>query len=70
MTRYAIYLPVDNEFLKVNDEYYFDLENALEHLEDYQERMKIIGRCARNSRDQKNIVAQINAAKIVEVRLS
>lgn len=68
MTQYAIYLPVDNEFLKVNNEYYFNLEDAYKNLNEYVDRMRSVGQASRLKKAQEEIVAKMYAATIIEVR--
>lgn len=67
MATYAIYLPVDKEFLKVDGTFFFEYDAALENLELYRKRMLLMYKEAKHDKEyQKMLITKIRAAKIVE----
>lgn len=67
MSTYAIYLPIDNEYLKVDGTFFFEYDVALENLELYKKRMVVMYKEAKDDPPyQKLLMSKIRSAKIVE----
>lgn len=65
MNEYVIFLPVDKEYLKVDGVFYFDYEQAVEHLDLYKKRMLAMYKTARDDKDyQKVLITKIRSAVI------
>lgn len=65
MNEYVIFLPVDKEYLKVDGVFYFDYEQAVEHLDLYKKRMLAVYKTARDDKDyQKVLITKIRSAVI------
>lgn len=65
MNDYVIFLPVDKEYLKVDGMFYFEYEQAIEHLDLYKKRMLAMYKSAKNDPEyQKILITKIRSATI------
>lgn len=66
MEMFAIYLPIDREYLKVDGEYFFSYEEANQNLDMYKQRMTLMISSSEDEQYKRLLKRKIYSAALVQ----
>lgn len=62
---YVVFLPIDAEYLKVDGEFFFSYDEALENLDTYKLRLALLIDSAKTKEEQARLQTKIDSAVLL-----